>query len=1010
MAKSVGQLQINITAATAQAIFDLEKLNGSFVKLGGAAKQSGKDIEEGSKHGVSQIQAISGAIRVAEGGFTNNLRAAERFLSIIPGLGTALQSLFPLIGGIAFAGLVVKTGEEVNKFFHGLAAWSDKTKQEFASLNSGIRLTSDQLDLSNAKVRNQIARLEGRPENGLAIMLGEARVAADKLGESLESDLQKLKKLLDENQASIPQQILGRVSDKGIREKLLGKDGFGGVQSDVDDIVTSGRLAIDAAGATTGKGRAGAINSAVDNLQKNLTSKYGEYITFLNGEIETRKKNTQAPFDINSYHSPFEDPSFQGFNAGKDNADFIKYAERARDSLKLQQNQVPKNLDSFRVGTELTNAEEAERQRRLARVPQNKLEELASQLAGEERTKSAAGGTQQQKSVAQGQAEGLRQVESLNKELSRQPGIVGAAALAQRDTAKAGIEALEAKIAQVKYETQIADKLGQQTREINQQVKGENLLTAAVGKGYEEVKKAAVEQEVIGRLGDRYGTGSSDEAVLRAKLGEEYEARHQHALAETNQTLTEQITLSNRVTQAQAAGARAVALAELQVKTELMAQRGEWTNIGKVVDEFWAREANKAAQETAKINEQTAAVLRLTAAYARGTEAVKNAEEINKEVDAIGKGATPEELDAIRRADRAARGSDTGKAAAERANSNSNRLAELAKEKAALEDQSNYYLNEADRQEAIRKIQDEQLEIMKNQTLEQGKLTDGVKAFFIEMQERGKTAGQSVFEALNKGLDSVSGNLTKLLTGQKTDFGKSFKNIGEGLLNDSIKGGLQKGLGALGKLGVPGLKGLADKLTKKDGQTADTALWVQMAGGGANSSDRSVNSLARDLGQGGLLNGNGGLLGTGQVPLAGSAISGGLNGIGGYLGKVLGGLFGGGKGGDGLIESVASSVTFPGLASGGDVTAGQTYEVGENGPELFKSGVGGTIANAAQTRQAFSGGDVHNYTIDARGTDPNLTGLRVEQAIKASHSSAVSTSVRANADNARRTPTAAGGK
>jgi hypothetical protein len=55
-------------------------------------------------HGVSQIQATSGALRVLEG--SGGLRAAERFLTMIPGLGAALQYAFPIIGAIALFDII----------------------------------------------------------------------------------------------------------------------------------------------------------------------------------------------------------------------------------------------------------------------------------------------------------------------------------------------------------------------------------------------------------------------------------------------------------------------------------------------------------------------------------------------------------------------------------------------------------------------------------------------------------------------------------------------------------------------------------------------------------------------------------------------------------------------------------------------------------------------------------------------------------------------------------------
>ena len=68
-------------------------------------------------------------------------------------------------------------------------------------------------------------------------------------------------------------------------------------------------------------------------------------------------------------------------------------------------------------------------------------------------------------------------------------------------------------------------------------------------------------------------------------------------------------------------------------------------------------------------------------------------------------------------------------------------------------------------------------------------------------------------------------------------------------------------------------------------------------------------------------------------------------------------------------------------AAGGPVLAGQTYLVGELGPELFTATQNGHITTAAQTQQIMAGGGstVYNLHVDGRrvGMDP-----RLEQAVR----------------------------
>ena len=68
------------------------------------------EISSSSRHAVSEIQATSGALRTFEG--TGGIRAAERFLTTIPGLGAALQVAFPVIGAIALGEAIDRVAEK----------------------------------------------------------------------------------------------------------------------------------------------------------------------------------------------------------------------------------------------------------------------------------------------------------------------------------------------------------------------------------------------------------------------------------------------------------------------------------------------------------------------------------------------------------------------------------------------------------------------------------------------------------------------------------------------------------------------------------------------------------------------------------------------------------------------------------------------------------------------------------------------------------------------------------
>ena len=105
----------------------------------------------------------------------------------------------------------------------------------------------------------------------------------------------------------------------------------------------------------------------------------------------------------------------------------------------------------------------------------------------------------------------------------------------------------------------------------------------------------------------------------------------------------------------------------------------------------------------------------------------------------------------------------------------------------------------------LRDLENERLKIMAQQLLAEGTARDGVRAFFLEMEQSAETTGQIIYNALNSAFGKLSENLTQLVTGGKTKFGQMFKDIGRDLVDASIKKSLQTGLGALGKkLGIGG--------------------------------------------------------------------------------------------------------------------------------------------------------------------------------------------------------------
>ena len=155
----------------------------------------------GVGHGtVSQMQAASGAIRLVEGGMNGSIRAAERFISTIPGVGAALQKAFPIIGGLAVGALFLRLGKEALDFKNKVDLIPDSLQRGFQALILAADTANDKLALTNDKLEGQIDKLEAKPNNNLHTALDAARVSADELAKSLGTDNDKINELLKKNQ------------------------------------------------------------------------------------------------------------------------------------------------------------------------------------------------------------------------------------------------------------------------------------------------------------------------------------------------------------------------------------------------------------------------------------------------------------------------------------------------------------------------------------------------------------------------------------------------------------------------------------------------------------------------------------------------------------------------------------------------------------------------------------------------------------------------------------------
>lgn len=230
-----------------------------------------------------------------------------------------------------------------------------------------------------------------------------------------------------------------------------------------------------------------------------------------------------------------------------------------------------------------------------------------------------------------------------------------------------------------------------------------------------------------------------------------------------------------------------------------------------------------------------------------------------------------------------------------------------------------------------------------------GNLNERIAAGLQELVLDGQDFWKKFEESGISAVQGMEGELAKLVTGSKTNFGQVAKQFEENFVKNGIQSIVSKGAQSL--LDNTGLGDLIPGMKKKADGSATAPFYVQVVGG--------MNPL-------------------GSLPLPTPS---GESGGGG-----LGGLFGGGFGG--ILSTVLSFL--PGLAGGGDVTPGKAYVVGEDHPEFFVPSTPGTIHPSLKmggSTQQITQVHIHGVTdMDSFNRSKSQVGQSVTNAVSRANS------------------------
>lgn len=224
--------------------------------------------------------------------------------------------------------------------------------------------------------------------------------------------------------------------------------------------------------------------------------------------------------------------------------------------------------------------------------------------------------------------------------------------------------------------------------------------------------------------------------------------------------------------------------------------------------------------------------------------------------------------------------------------------------------------------------------------------------------EASRDAAAQMRELVDRTLNSLNSELVKAISTRGSQRA-GFADLGAGVARNVAGSALQKGEGSiLGALGLGGKK----KPTGAKGDPLNVFIVNPLGLPTPNIPGFSGSANG---------NGNGGVSGKTSSGV-GSFLSGlfknSANGSGSSSGDSDDDPVGDGGNSDSLGGIFSAIVPFlPGFASGGAISPDQWAVVGEQGPELFHSGGGGTIVPNSKA-VGMGGGDTHNWNIDARGS------------------------------------------
>ena len=210
-----------VNAKVASAYVDLVARTAQFEQALDSAKASARKF---SREAAAEMHEAKGSIVLLGEEVGIHLpRHLQTFVAKLPGVTEAMSAAFNAVAVIALITVVVEAGEKLEAFIKKNEDAAKKNAEMWAATEKAQKLSNDELDLSNVKLENQLAKLQHKPENKVAEALLEATVQAEHLSEKLQTAIGKYQDLLKAQAPDMMAQFLDGKSGIGYEQTMLGE-------------------------------------------------------------------------------------------------------------------------------------------------------------------------------------------------------------------------------------------------------------------------------------------------------------------------------------------------------------------------------------------------------------------------------------------------------------------------------------------------------------------------------------------------------------------------------------------------------------------------------------------------------------------------------------------------------------------------------------------------------------------------------------------------------------------